>query len=121
MFINKKINNNIYYFKLYEIEKEEFNNFILNFSLLFEQKKNIKIIFDLSSLSISDFLYSKKMLCFMKENKENTEKYIDETVLIIPNNFIRDNIEFFIFNLYKPIKPNKITNSIENAIKCLNK
>ena len=50
----------------------------------------------------------------MKENKQKTKKYIDKTSIIIPNEFIRKNINFCIFNFYRPIKPNKITDTLEN-------
>ena len=53
----------------------------------------------------------------MKENKQKTKKYIDKTSIIIPNEFIRKNINFCIFNFYRPIKPNKITDTLENKIK----
>ena len=56
----------------------------------------------------------------MKENKKKTEKYIDKTSIIISNEFIRKNINFCIFNFYKPIKPNKITNTLENALYFIN-
>ena len=121
MFINKKIGNNIYYFKLYEIKQNEYDHFIFNFYFLFKKKVNFKIIFDLSNITVKDFLYSKQFINFMKENKPKTEKYIDKTAIIIPNEFIRKNINFLIFNFYKPIKPNEITDTFENAMKFLNK
>mgnify|MGYP001177184730 CR=1 FL=1 len=120
MFINKNLNNNTYYFKLYKIQQNEFDQFIFNFNLLFKKKVKIKIIFDLSDVIIKDFLFTKQLLKFMKENKKKTEKYIDKTSIIISNEFIRKNINFCIFNFYKPIKPNKITNTLENALYFIN-
>ena len=121
MFINNKLNNNIYYFKLYDIQQNEFDHFIHNFNLLFKKKVNFKIIFDLSNLTVQDFLFSKQFLLFMKNNAIKTKKYIDKTSIIIPNEFIRKNINFCIFNFYKPIKPNEITDNFENALHFLNK
>mgnify|MGYP001439828996 FL=1 len=120
MFINKNLNNNTYYFKLYKIQQNEFDHFIFSFNLLFKKKVKIKIIFDLSDVIIKDFLFTKQLLKFMKENKKKTEKYIDKTSIIISNEFIRKNINFCIFNFYKPIKPNKITNTLENALYFIN-
>lgn len=120
MFINKNLNNNIYYFKLYKIQQNEFDHFIFNFNLLFKKKVKIKIIFDLSDVIIKDFLFTKQLLKFMKENKKKTEKYIDKTSIIISNEFIRKNINFCIFNFYKPIRPNKITDTLENALYFIN-
>lgn len=121
MFVYENLSNNIYYFKLYNIKQNEYDHFIYNFNSLFNKKKILKIIFDLSDVSIQDFLYSKQILNFMKKNRQKTEKYIEKTTLIIPNDFIRKNINFFIFNFYKPIKPNEITDTLENAIDFLNK
>ena len=121
MFNYENIGNDIYYFKLYNIKQNEYDHFIYNFNSLFNKKKNLKIIFDLSDVSIQDFLYSKQILNFMKENKEKTKKYIDKTAIIIPNDFIRKNINFCIFNFYEPLRPNEITDTIENAIDFLNK
>ena len=121
MFINKNISNNIYYFKLYKIKQNEFDHFIFSFNLLFKKKLKMKIIFDLSDLTIHDFLFTKQLLKFMNDNQNNTKKYIIKTALIIPNEFIRKNINFCIFNFYKPIKPNEITDTLENAMKFLNK
>ena len=120
MFINKNISNNIYYFKLYKIKQNEFDHFIFSFNLLFKKKVKMKIIFDLSDLTIQDFLFTKQLLKFMNDNQNNTKKYIIKTALIIPNEFIRKNINFCIFKLYKPIKPNKITDSYKNAFIFLN-
>ena len=38
MFINKNLNNNIYYFKLYKIKQNEFDHFVFTFNLLFKKK-----------------------------------------------------------------------------------
>ena len=73
-----------------------------------------------ASLTIQDFLFSRQLLIFMQENKIKTEKFIDKTSIIIPNEFIRKNINYCIFNFYKPIKPNKITDTLENALHFLN-
>lgn len=121
MFINKKFDNDIYYFKLFDLKQNEYDHFLFNFNLLFNKKKHVKIIFDLSNLTVKDFLYSSQFINFMKENKKKTEKYIEKTSIIIPNEFIRKNINFLIFNFYKPIKPNEITDTLENAMKFLTK
>ena len=121
MFINNKLNTNIHYFKLYELKQNDYDHFVITLSLLFKKKINLKIIFDLSSLTVKDFLYSKQFINFMKQNKNLTEKYIERTSIIIPNEFIRKNINFLIFNIYKPIKPNEITDTLENALNFLNK
>ena len=120
MFINKNYNNNTYYFKLYNIQQNEFDHFIFNFNLLFKKKVKIKIIFYLFNLTNKYFLFTKQLLKFMKENIKKTEKYIEKTSIIISNEFIRKNINFCIFNFYKPIRPNKITDTLENALNFIN-
>ena len=116
MIINKIIKNNIYYFKLSKIQEDEFENYCNYFHSLFDKDENLKIIFDLSELCMNDFLFTKQTLEFMKNNYYNTEKYIDKTAIIIENEVIKNLINVVILSVYKPIKPNLITNTFNEAL-----
>tara|TARA_Y100000589_G_C26666361_1_gene432036 strand:+ start:66 stop:428 length:363 start_codon:yes stop_codon:yes gene_type:complete len=110
------LENNIYYFKFSNINNEEFSDYCNYFESLFKKNINLKIIFDLSELSLNDLFYSKKKIEFMKKNYNNTLQYIQKTAIIISNNTIKNLINTCIFSIYKPTKPNIITNNINDAM-----
>jgi len=120
MYICKKYKNNIYYFKLANIQKDEFVNYINDFNLIFEKQVNFKVIFDLSEMSIKDSLYSKDNIIYMNNNKEKTNKYLDKSAIIIYNNFIKNLINNLILSIYKPIKTNIFVNKLSEAFDYLN-
>ena len=116
MLINYEIEDNIYYIKTYDISTLDINNFIIYLTNIFEKKKNFSIIFDLKELLIQDFLFSKKILDFMKKNKNKTEQYLNKTAIILNNKIIVTLLNNFIFSIYKPVKPNIITDNLNNSI-----
>ena len=116
MLINYEIETNIYYIKTYDISIKDLNNFITYFKNIFNKKKNFSIIFDLTEIVIKDFLFSKRIINFMEENKNNTTKYLNKTAIILNNKIIITLLNNFIFSIYKPLKPNIITNNLENCI-----
>ena len=120
MYIFKKYKNNIYYFKLGNIQEHEFNNYINDFTLIFKKKEHFKVIFDLSEIIIKDSFYSKQIIIFMNNNKENTTTYLDKSVIIIYNNFFKNLINNLILFIYKPIKPNIIVNKLIDAFDYIN-
>ena len=116
MLINYEIEDNIYYIKTYNISTLDINNFIMYLTNIFEKKKFFSIIFDLKELLIQDFLFSKKILDFMEKNKNKTEQYLNKTAIILNNKIIIKLLNNFIFSIYKPVKPNIITDNLNNSI-----
>ena len=116
MLINYEIEDNIYYIKTYDISTLDINNFIIYLTNIFEKKKKFSIIFDLKELLIQDFLFSKKILDFMEKNKNKTEQYLNKTAIILNNKIIVTLLNNFIFSIYKPVKPNIITDNLNNSI-----
>ena len=105
-----------HYIEIYNITNINFDNFSLYITNLYKKKQQFKIIFDLSNIQFTDLLYSKKLIDFMKLNKDNTFKYIIKTAIIVPNKNIELFINTFIFKFYKPQHPCIITYSLNNAI-----
>lgn len=103
------------YIKISKLNNNLFEDFCNYLTSLYEEKKSFKIIFDLSNIEFKDFLFSKKLIEFMKENKENTHKYIIKTAIIVPNKNIATFLNNFIFSFYEPQHPFIITYSFKNA------
>jgi len=121
MYSFKKYDNNIYYFKLANINKNEFIKYINDFDYIFYKKKTFKLIFDLSEISIKDVIYIKPKIIYMNKNKNNTNKYLLKSTIIISNEIILKLINNLIFSIYKPIKPNIIVNNLNEAFEFINK
>lgn len=118
MFIKSNIKD-IYYMKLYNVNNNEFDEYIEYFKGIYNKNELCNIIFDLSNIHINDFFYASQQLNFMKENRENTTNYINKTAIIVPNKIIENIINKVILNIYKPVKPNIITDTLENAVNFL--
>ena len=114
MFLTKSLSY-IKYIKISNIDDNTFNNFCSYLTTLYNYQKPFKIIFDLSNINFKDFLYSKKLIDFMKINKENTYKYIIKTAIIVPNKNTADFLNRFIFSFYEPQHPFIITYTLNNA------
>lgn len=115
MFVKRNIKD-IYYMKLYNINNKEFDEYIKYFESIYNKRELCNIIFDLSNIHINDFFYASQQLKFMTENRENTTNYINKTAIIVPNKIIENIINTVILNIYKPVKPNIITDNLENAV-----
>lgn len=103
------------YIKISELNNNIFEDFCKYLTSLYEKKHSFKIIFDLSNIEFKDFLFSKKLIDFMKVNKENTYKYIIKTAIIVPNKNTATFLNNFIFSFYKPLNPFIITYSFKTA------
>ena len=124
MLITKELINNIYYIKLYNINNNDFNNYINYVDEVYSKYSKLsnqfKIIFDLTNICIYDSVYCKDQLDYMITNKYNTIKNIEKTAIIVSNSIIKNLLNLLIFNIIKPIKPNIITNTLEEALLFIN-
>ena len=57
----------------------------------------------------------------MNSNKNNTEKYLDKSSVIIKSDIIKNIVNSTILSIYKPRKPNILTTSYEDALLFLQK
>ena len=56
----------------------------------------------------------------MNKNKNNTDKFLIKSTIIINNDTILKIINNLILSIYKPIKPNLIVNNLNKAFEYLN-
>ena len=106
---------NFKYIKIYNIDDITFSKFCNHILSLYEKKEEFKIFFDLSQIQLKDFTYSKQLLDFMKLYKDQTNKFILKTIIIVPNSTIETLLNKFVFSFYKPVKPLYFTDSLSNA------
>ena len=78
------------------------------------KKKKFSLLFDLTKLTISDCLYSKKQLEYMLENEENTKLYISKTSILVNTKFVMNALNL-LFSLKSLVRPNLITNNLEDS------
>ena len=64
-------------------------------------------------------MYSKKKLEYMKKKYNQTKEYLDKSAIIISNTLFKNLINKLIFSIYKPIKPNKIVSTLNEAFEYL--
>ena len=111
-----KIINSIYLIQIHDLNSNDVDKFFNFISSLFENKTFFKLIFDLSDMKVSDSTFLPKIIPFMVKNKNNTITYIDKTAIIIKNKLIKDIFNNFVFKIHPPVKPNIITNKIDEAL-----
>jgi len=120
MYSFKKYDNNIYYFKLANVNESEFIKYINDFDSILNKKNKIKLIFDLSEIFIKDILYTKQQNIFLNNNIDKINKYLIKSTIIINNDFIIKLINNLFFSIYKPIKPYIIVNNLNKSFEYLN-
>ena len=106
----------IYLIQFHDLNSSDVDKFFYFISSLFENKKYFKLIFDLSNMKVSDSAFLPKIIPFMVKNKKNTITYIDKTAIIIKNKTIKNIFNNFVFKIHPPVKPNIITNKIDEAL-----
>lgn len=111
-----KIIKSIYLIQFHDLNSNDVDNFFIFITSLFEKKEFFKLIFDLSNMKISDSTFLPKIIPFMIKNKTNTITYIDKTAIIIKNKTIKKIFDNFVFKIHPPVKPNIITNKIDEAL-----
>ena len=116
MLIYKRLKDNIHYFYFSYITSDEFDNYIKTFDNIFREECKFKIVFDLCDLHIHDTLYAVQKIKFMRENLLNTQIYIEKTAIIITDKLVLSLLNRWILSIYKPVKPNIITDDINEAL-----
>lgn len=103
-----KLNNNIK-------DDNDFNNFINEWNILNNNKKNYEMIFDTQNCGFVNPKYCFYMAIFIKKLKKEKVKYLQKSQIIVYNNYILKLLEL-IFYFEKPIAPVKICLKNNNDI-----
>ncbi len=113
---NIKDMNNIKLITFNNLSNNDVNSFFIFIENLYNQKLCFKLIFDLTNMSTTDLIHLPKILKFMLKNKENSIKYMEKSAVIIKSKAIKSIIDNFVFKIHPPVKPNIITNNMNNAL-----
>ena len=73
------------------------------------------IIFDIRLLGILPFKYYNEWADLFLQKKEQTQKYINKTSILLDNTFIRLSLNCF-FSIYTTIRPMKFVDTIQEGI-----
>lgn len=115
MFNTTPLGNRIFLFEFSQVSQSEFDTYIESFDILYETKKNFRIIFDVSNASMADCGYLKQQMKYMMDNSEKAIKYLDKTAIVVNNAFIINSLNWFFDNVKKPEKPYIMTKSLGEA------
>jgi len=84
--------------------ENEFNQFLKEWILLYQNKKEFTFIFDTTKVSPPNIKYCRKMTRFIKKIKRFPKQYLQKSTIIISNNYIKYLLKF-IFTIQKPVAP----------------
>tara|TARA_B100000767_G_C19389910_1_gene379435 strand:- start:55 stop:489 length:435 start_codon:yes stop_codon:yes gene_type:complete len=69
--------------------EEEFNSFLKEWVLLYDDKKEFNFIFDTRDVGTPRLSYVYKMRTFMKKIKQFPKQYLQWSIIIVSNKYIR--------------------------------
>lgn len=98
---NKNIKNNL-----------DFELFLIQWMALYDKKIHFKFVFDTRKMGIIGIQYCIRMAQFIKKLKKYPIQYLEKSVIIVKNSFIRSLLDL-IFSLEKPVAPVYITKEID--------
>ena len=82
--------------------EEEFNEFLKEWVLLYDNKKDFTFIFDSSNISKFNISYAFKMRKFIKKIKEFPHQYLKKSLIIVSNKYVKYLLSI-VFSVQKPI------------------
>ena len=85
-------------------ESKDFDDFIQKWKNLYEEKKEFSFLFDTINTSFVNPYYSYMMANFIKELKKEPKQYLNYSVIIVKNYYIRILLNI-IFAFQKPVAP----------------
>jgi|TARA_B110000114_G_C14995880_1_gene358569 hypothetical protein len=95
------------------IENEkDFDDFLLQWINLYNNKKSFTFIFDTSKVGYVPILYCLKMSAFISNLKKQKHQFLDKSIILINSNIVKHMIDI-IFMFQSPIAPVYITNNID--------
>ena len=89
-------------FNQYIKSDKDFNDFLTQWILLYQNKKEFTFIFDTSDVSAPNISYCFKMRKFIKKLKKFPYQYLQKSIIIVSNPYIKY-LLYFIFNVQKPV------------------
>ena len=98
----------------------DFSQFTNKWLELYERNANFTFIFDTRNMGIMGPKYCFKMASFIKELKKRQIQYLEKSIIIVSNRYIRF-LLWLIFKMQKPVAPVYITDIHQDIfIKLLN-
>ena len=98
----------------------DFSQFTNKWLELYERNANFTFIFDTRNMGIMGPKYCLKMASFIKELKKRQIQYLEKSIIIVSNRYIRF-LLWLIFKIQKPVAPVYITDIHQDIfIKMLN-
>ena len=98
----------------------DFSQFTNKWLELYERNTNFTFIFDTRNMGIMGPKYCFKMASFIKELKKRQIQYLEKSIIIVSNRYIRF-LLWLIFKIQKPVAPVYITDIHQDIfIKMLN-
>ena len=98
----------------------DFSQFTNKWLELYERNTNFTFIFDTRNMGIMGPKYCFKMASFIKELKKRQIQYLEKSIIIVSNRYIRF-LLWLIFKIQKPVAPVYITDIHQDLfIKLLN-
>ena len=86
----------------------DFSQFTNKWLELYERNTNFTFIFDTRNMGIMGPKYCFKMASFIKELKKRQIQYLEKSIIIVSNRYIRF-LLWLIFKIQKPVAPVYIT------------
>ena len=101
-------------------DDNDFSQFTNKWLELYERNANFTFIFDTRNMGIMGPKYCFKMASFIKELKKRQIQYLEKSIIIVSNRYIRF-LLWLIFKIQKPVAPVYITDIHQDIfIKMLN-
>ena len=104
-------NYNYYNFPLVEVDfnksiqnYDEFKDFLVRWTLLYQNKRDFTFIFDTTKVGFIKPKYCFKMTKFIKKLKQFPHQYLQKSIIIVSNKYIKYLLNI-IFKIQKPVAP----------------
>ena len=106
-FVKVKFNKNV-------LNDEDFNEFLQSWLKINKMQKNYMFVFDTRNLGVTNPIYVYRLAKFIKELKKQTPKYLQKSIIIVNNKYLRYLLEF-LFTIQDPVSQVFIVDKIENS------
>lgn len=84
--------------------EEEFDEFLKQWLLLYQNKRNFNFIFDTRNMKDIDIKYCFKMALFIKKLRKEKIHFLQSSLILVNNNYIQKLLDL-LFMLQSPVAP----------------